>query len=105
MESNMQNLYESPPMRIGKHFWRIVITPQGYTEYQFRKPPTRLSDFTVMDTTWHRHREWPGYDFDDGIYAGLPKSIQRLWEANRVEIERILHGKEPAQGELFEPNS
>jgi hypothetical protein len=44
----MQNLYESPPMRIGKHFWRIVITPRGCTEYQFRTPPTRLKNLRVL---------------------------------------------------------
>jgi hypothetical protein len=101
MESYMKNHFESAPMKIGKHFWRIVITPQGYTEYQFRTPPTRLKNFTVMDITWHGQREWPGYNFNDGMYAGLPKTLCKLWEVNRVEIERILHGKEPAQAKLL----
>jgi hypothetical protein len=101
MESVMQNHFESAPMKIGKHFWRIVITPQGYTEYQFRTPPVRLRNFTFMDFTWHGETEWPGYDINDGTYSGLPKTLRKLWEANRVAIERILHGKEPVQMELL----
>jgi hypothetical protein len=109
MESTMQNLYESPPMKIGKHFWRIVVRsyemPDGRvtrcTAYEFKRPAIKAGGFMVTDDTWRSHREWPGYDFNDGTYGGSPKTLRKLWEANRVEIERIIHGKEPAQMELL----
>jgi hypothetical protein len=87
-------------MESGKHQWRIVITAQGYTEYQFRSPPVRLRNFTYTEFTWHHYREWPGYDHND-TFDGLPRTLRKLWEVNRVTIERILHGKEPAQMELL----
>lgn len=96
----MQNLFESLPMWIGKHQWRVVVTSRGYTEYEFRKQPLRLANCTLVDFTWHHSREWPAYDFND-TYYGLPRTLSKLWEANRVEIERILHGKEPAQRALL----
>ena len=56
----------------------------------------------VTDDTWRNYREWPRYDFNDGTYGGLPRTLRKLWEANRMEIERIRHGKEPAQMELLQ---
>jgi hypothetical protein len=105
----MQNHFESAPMKIGKHFWRIVVRdyemPNGKvtrcTAYEFKRPPIKAGGFMVTDDTWRNYREWPGYDFDDGTYGGLPKTLRKLWEVNRVEIERILHGKESAQMELI----
>jgi hypothetical protein len=102
METAMQNIYESPPMKIGKHQWRIVITPQGYTQYEFKRPPIKLGGFMVTDDTWRNYREWPEYDINDGTYGGMPRTLRKLWEANRLEIERILYGKEPAQMELLQ---
>jgi hypothetical protein len=109
MEINMQNHFESAPMKIGKHFWRIVIhdyeMPHGRatqcTAYEFKRSPIKAGDFMVTDDTWRNYREWPGYDFNDGTYGGLPRTLRKLWDRNRVEIERILHGTEPAQRELI----
>jgi len=71
------------------------------SRFQWKKPPLCFEGFVVLDDVWHHEREWPGYDFNDGTYGGLPRTLRKLWEANRVEIERILHGKEPAQRVLF----
>jgi hypothetical protein len=38
---------------------------------------------------------------NDGTYGGLPRTLRKLWEANRVSIERIIDGKEPAQMALL----
>ena len=102
METAMQNIYESPPMCIGKHLWRIIVTPEGHTRYEFKRAPIKFGEFIVTDITWRNYRQWLGYDFNDGTYGGLPRTLRKLWEANRMEIERIRHGKEPAQMELLQ---
>jgi hypothetical protein len=94
----MQHLFASLAMIIGKHQWRIIVTPEGHTRYEFKRPPIKVGGFMVTDNSWRNYREWPGYDFNDGTYGGLPRTLRKLWEANRVEIERILYGKKPAQG-------
>jgi hypothetical protein len=80
MESCMQNLYEPPPVKIGKYFWRIVVRDYEMlhgrvtrcTAHEFKRPPIKAGGFMVMDDTWGNCREWPGYDSTTAHTAGCP---------------------------------
>lgn len=81
--------YASPAMRIGKHEWRMVVVPIGrypetQSEYQFRRPG---------ESDWRPSTEWPGYDADDGAYAGLPKSLVRLYRKHHADATATTRGE------------
>ena len=86
----------SDPFRIGKHEWRLTLyrTREGkvYTGYEWRKPAVRIMGTEFPPDFWRRDVDWPRYDLNDGLYAGLPKTLLRLWErcpwASREEVEK-----------------
>jgi hypothetical protein len=80
--------FTSPAMKIGKTFWRFVILPSRYvaavvTDYEWLN--TEYSDTGV----WYPSNQRRGYDHNDGMYAGLPKSLRKLWELYRHEYEQL----------------
>ena len=82
------NHYESNPVKIGKHEWRVIVfTHPCYgrcTEYQFRRTNT---DY------WHEDKRWPGYNGNDGTYAGCPKTLaQKVYYPNKPAIDAALMG-------------
>jgi hypothetical protein len=94
-------IYATPPMTIGKHEWRLIVYPHytgsNVTSYQWRGD---------AEDYWRDQRDWPRYNFNDGMYMGLPKTLVRLHEQHRGEIEAALKGipyqsPEPPQAELF----
>jgi hypothetical protein len=96
MEDRMNYLFESPPMKIGTHEWRVVVMPSQYsqgrcTEYQFRR---------TGDTYWKPQYDWPGYDINDGLYGGMPRSIVRLYERHKAELQAWLKGEPKPQGSV-----
>lgn len=96
----MSYLFESPPMKIGKHEWRVVVKPSSYyqgncTEYQFRR---------IGATYWMPGSEWPRYDINDGMYLGMPRSLVRLYERHKAELRAWLEGvPEPQASLAFAP--
>lgn len=97
--------YESPPMRIGDHDWRIVVMPSRFpqgaplvTEYQFRRAIPFGSN--IASERWIPDRDWPTYDSDNGVTAGLPVSLRRLFDREKAEVYRAL-GKPAAAGDLL----
>jgi hypothetical protein len=99
-------LYATPPMTIGKHEWRLIVYPYysggNVTEYQWR----RGDEFGLPEAfrdTWHADRDWPRYDINDGMYAGLPRTLVRLYERHRDEIKAALEGIpwQSPQADLF----
>ena len=85
----------SDPMRIGKHEWRLVLYRATSTRYELdpeqgrRVRTERLRRFVDYEWRrcerdpehWRRARDWPRYDFNDGQYSGLPRTLRKLWES------------------------
>ena len=80
-------LYISNSMKIGKHFWRIVVEPSRYggncTEYQYNM--ARSNGLSV----WLTETSWPRYNSND-TYNGIPKSLKRLWERELDKLWPLL---------------
>jgi hypothetical protein len=53
------------------------------TDYEWLN--TEYSDTGIWYPSDQRH----GYDHNDGMYAGLPKSIRRLWELYHQEYDEL----------------
>ena len=91
----MNYLFESPPMKIGKHEWRVVVMPSRYsgncTEYQFRR---------IGECHWKPQQEWPDYDINDGMYGGMPRTITRLYERHKAKLQAWLKGEPEPQTSL-----
>ncbi len=89
-DASIRNGYRftSPAMKIGKAFWRFVVLPSRHgaglvTDYEWLN--TEYSDTGI----WYPSDQRRGYDHNDGMYAGLPKSLRKLWEIYRHEYERL----------------
>ena len=93
----MPHLYESQPMTIGKHEWRVIVRPSylggNCTEYQWR-PAAMPGLLEGMDEHWRREEDWPGFNGND-TYCGLPRTLRRLYEREKAALDRHLHGIEP----------
>ena len=70
--------YQSEPMVIGKHEWRvvkylawIVVQHEWCTGYEWRP---------VGSVDWRSEKEWPTFDADNGQTAGLPASVRKLFD-------------------------
>jgi hypothetical protein len=65
---------------------RIVAIPQGHRE------------------PWKSEEDWPSYNINDGMYAGLPRTLKKLYERHEAEIKSALRGVpyESPQAELFD---
>lgn len=81
----MKIYYTTQAMKIGKHEWRMVVKDHYLggrcTSFQF----VRQNEFY-----WSDGREWPSYNINDGMYLGLPKSLRRLYNAHKDEINQAL---------------
>lgn len=67
----------SEPMTIGKHEWRMRFEIGGTTAYEWRRLGT---------AAWQGQRQWPSYDLNNGLTSGLPASLKKLWERERVRV-------------------
>src|SRR5689334_8485785 len=92
-------LYATPPMRIGKHEWRMTVQPSRYgrgnvTEYQWRPADAsaRPEEYRVP---WKGEEDWPRYNSHDGMYAGLPRTLKKLYGQHEAEIKAALKGTTP----------
>ena len=115
-------LRQSDPVVIGKHEWRLTLytieksasaeeTPLiGYEWRRLDQHPiprrTPAGTYHLPGDIWMRDRDWPPYDSDDGAYAGLPRSLVRLWRASpwaHTRKLRLINGKwvHPEQPELL----
>jgi hypothetical protein len=88
--------FTSPPMKIGKTFWRFVIVPSRYgaglvTDYEWLNADDGAAGI------WYPSDQRRGYDHNDGVHAGLPKSLRKLWELHRHEFEKLNGSGEPEQ--------
>jgi hypothetical protein len=102
----MNALYESCPMTIGKHEWRVIVTPSDFggncLEYQWR-PSSKQGLPEAMRLHWRSGKEWPRWNGND-TYCGLPRTLQKLYYHEIRELDKHLSrvGKVAApQMELF----
>jgi hypothetical protein len=101
----MTTLYESHPLLIGKHEWRVIVTPfylgGNCLEYQWR-PASRPGLPEAMRTHWRSSREWPRWNGNDP-HCGLPRTLHKLYYREIRELDRHLSkvGKPAPQMELF----
>lgn len=67
----------SEPMTIGKHEWRLRYEVSGTINYEWRRPPAQ---------SWRHYRDWPTYDFNNGMTLGLPKGLKRLFAREATDV-------------------
>lgn len=78
-EAHAAPLYASPPMRIGRHEWRICVVPSTWdhgryaTRYEWRR-----ASAWRPEEGWRWDQFWPSYNQHD-TYSGLPRSLRKLW--------------------------
>lgn len=90
-DASIRNGYRftSPATKIGKTFWRFVVLPSLY------RPGVLVTDYEWLNTefnasgVWYPSNQWRTYNFNDGTYAGLPKSIRRLWERYHHKYDQL----------------
>ncbi len=77
-------LFSSPTRRIGKTDWRVLVYRSllygPCTTYVWRRGRGH----------WESETCWPTYNGNDGTYGGLPKSLPKLYEKYRREINLAL---------------
>lgn len=88
-------LYISEPMKIGKHIWRMVFSKAKDT-FTYEWKSAEYSDH------WRTQSSWATYDFNDGIYLGLPKSLVKLYQREEPTLLAYSKGNGvvETQGEL-----
>lgn len=90
----MDYFFETPPMKIGKHEWRCVVMESAFggrsTLYQYRRAAYKTGDYEHSAGRWQDQRSWPRYNINDGLFLGLPKSLQRLYSDHEAEIKAHL---------------
>ena len=73
----------SAPVRIGNHDWRLKRIE---TLDMLSSRTERALDYEwspAGQDAWRPHREWPGYDINNGGTLGLPRSLaRRLFDRN-----------------------
>ena len=84
-------LFRSEPRLIGKHEWRVTVYRHSQDRvvvgYEWRRAAETILGFTYPPAPyWRRDEDWPRYDHNDGMYAGMPRTLRRLYEEHRVEI-------------------
>ena len=85
----MTYLFASPPRRIGKREWRVVVCHFNendggpFVEYEWRDPA-----YANLEPAgpWKPMSNYPGHDSNDGTWAGCPKTLRTLYQVNRDHI-------------------
>ena len=77
----------SAPVRIGNHDWRLKRVE---TLTMLARRSERYLDYEWSPAghdAWRPHRDWPGYDLNNGGTLGLPRSLaRRLYDRNPAMI-------------------
>ena len=87
--------YTSPAAIIGKHEWRVSVIPSRFgglcTTFEWRGP----------GSDWRDYHDWPGYNINDGTYAGCPRSMGAKLVRWIGEAQRIVRGEPEPQLDLL----
>lgn len=76
--------YQSEPMKIGKHLWRISVE-----DYWLDNKRVTVYEWSRYGDDWNSYKVWPRYDLND-TYSGLPLSLKKLWYANEPQYRHLL---------------
>lgn len=92
-------LWRSAPRRIGKHEWRVTVyrlaSGRAVLGYEWRRAAETISGFAYPPSPrWQRDVDWPKYDRQDGHYAGLPRTLLKLYQKHRADLST--HLRRPA---------
>jgi len=85
-------LYQSAPRKIGKHEWRVTVYRSLYHDnramlgYEWRREYTPA----LGGEWWRRDTDWPRYNHNDGQFAGLPKTLAKLYQDEHPKFARHL---------------
>ena len=92
--------FTSEPMKIGKKEWRVVVydaqaylDTYAFSDYEWRYPAyinQQTGQVIQAADPWRSMADWPTYNSNDGMYAGCPKTLRRLYDQHRPEIEKAL---------------
>lgn len=91
----MRTVYETPAYKIGKTEWKMVVFedpdcvlgPSTTGEEWFMRGIHRMTLYLYNDYgTWKPETKHPRYNPHDGTYAGLPKSLRKIYERHEIEI-------------------
>lgn len=89
----MTPAFESRPMLIGKHEWRVIVKPfylgGNCLEYQWRPAP-----MPGMPGQWNGETDWPHWNGDD-TYCGLPRTLRKLYDREKASLDKHLYGIVP----------
>lgn len=95
-------LYRTPVYRIGKTEWVMAVYKRKSWNGEF----IRVNGFFYRKSEnagWKHEREHPRYNRNDGLRAGLPKSLAGIYYRHLAEIEAALSGNFTLQGEELAP--
>jgi hypothetical protein len=88
-------VWASPPMRFGKHEWRVVVVLDTYQRrvmsYEWRPVPHPLD--CAIDRQWRDAPSWPRYRHAYGE-GRLPVSVRRLYDHHALRIAAMLQRAE-----------
>jgi hypothetical protein len=84
-------LWQSEPMLIGKTSWIIVLYKNPdhkklFTGYHFHDE--NYNRYCPCDE-WKSEKNHPRYNYHDGTYAGLPKTLVKLYEKYEKFISEV----------------
>lgn len=110
-------LFKSEPMLIGKLYWKVIVYKDLKFDVEQSIKLNSLYGTAIRNgcystycfykegdgyrSHWSDMKNHPKYNFNDGTYAGLPKSLTKLYHQNEVEINNALSGKEVVVSTLF----
>lgn len=75
-------LYQSEPMKIGKHHWRIAV---NYFDYL--RANCTVYEWSRDGIEWNNYRQWHDYDFN-GSWG--PKSLTTLFKMNLPRFQHLI---------------
>jgi hypothetical protein len=88
----MTTIYKSKPIKIGKHEWRVIVTPfylgGNCLEYQWRPAATDGTASNSRDY-WRCSKDWPRWNGND-THCGLPKTLKMLYYREIRELDKHL---------------
>lgn len=90
-------LWQSPHMTIGHTNWKVVVYEKynALLDWTGKTGTARYTGYWYFDgADWKPETEHPRYNHNDGVYAGLPKGLRKLFYKHQKEIENHLQAVE-----------
>src|SRR3990167_10397383 len=92
--NHMIPIFQSPEYLIGKTLWRVLVEQDNagtvYCGGVLHESELRTTEYEYFDPYyhhWYSMTEHPRYNPDDGSWAGLPKTLLKLYRKYEQEIK------------------